>query len=204
MLSAALLAGTAGYIDAICYLLLGRAFAANMTGNLVELGMKAAQNDWVRAGWLAAVLAAFFVAVPVTRLIATAHGSSRLMLLIEAGLIALAATGLLDGAETPVLAAAMALQNLAARQGGLNVNVGFVTGDMQQLGYHLVKGNPPLEPKPTGKPRVILTVLAFYAIGAAVGAVATDRGVAMLGAGATVIAATALLPARWTGLGERH
>lgn len=204
MLSAALFAGTAGYIDAICYLLLGRAFAANMTGNLVELGMRGAQGDWVRAGWLAAVLAAFFVAVPLARLVVAAHGSSRLLLLIEAGLIALAAAGLLGDAEVPVLAAAMALQNQAARHGGLDVNVGFVTGDMQQLGYHLVKGNPPLEPKPVGKPRVILTVLAFYAIGAAAGTVATDRGVVMLGAGAAVIAVTALLPARWTGLGQRH
>jgi uncharacterized membrane protein YoaK (UPF0700 family) len=204
MLSAALLAGTAGYVDAICYLLLGRAFAANMTGNLVELGMRAAEGEWMRAGWLGAVLAAFSVAVPVARLIAAAHGSSRLLLAIEAGLIALAATGLLDGAAIPVLAAAMAVQNHAARHGGLDVNVGFVTGDMQQLGYHLVRGKPPLQPKPTGRPRVILTVLAFYAIGAAVGTVATDRGIAMLGAGAAVIAVAALLPARWTGLGERH
>src|SRR5947207_15133534 len=42
---AALLAGIAGYVDAICYLRLGGAFAANMTGNLVEVGLAAARGS---------------------------------------------------------------------------------------------------------------------------------------------------------------
>ena len=36
---AALLAGIAGYVDKICYLRLGGAFATNMTGNLVAIGL---------------------------------------------------------------------------------------------------------------------------------------------------------------------
>ena len=39
MLWAALLAGIAGYVDAICYLRLGGAFDDNMTGNIVEDGL---------------------------------------------------------------------------------------------------------------------------------------------------------------------
>lgn len=111
MLGAALLAGSAGFIDAICYLMLGRAFAANMTGNLVEAGIRAAQGDGARAGWLAALLAAFFIGVVMARLVLAAGGSTRLLLLAEAGMIALAATGRLHGAAVPVLAAAMAIQN---------------------------------------------------------------------------------------------
>ena len=49
MLWAALLAGIAGYFDAICFLRLGGAFAANMTGNLAEVGLAAAQGRWGEA-----------------------------------------------------------------------------------------------------------------------------------------------------------
>lgn len=208
----ALFAGAAGYVDAICYFLLGApfaagtsgAFAANMTGNLVEVGIDAAQGRWPRAGWLGAILFAFFLGAAAARAVLWAGGSSRLLLLIEAGLIALAATHLLGLAEIPVLAAAMAVQNQAARHAGLDVNVGFVTGDIQQLGYHLVGGSPPIEPKPRGRPRVILTVLAFYAIGAAAGTFAKTAGVPVLAAPAAAIALAGLLPARWTGFRQQH
>jgi uncharacterized membrane protein YoaK (UPF0700 family) len=198
VLWAALFAGTAGYVDAICYLRLGHAFAANMTGNLVEVGIKAAQGEWWRAGWLAVVLVSFFIAVLLARLVATARPSSRLLLLIEAALIAVAATGRLDGAEIPFLAAAMAIQNQAARHAGFVVNVGFVTGDIQQLGMHLL---PRPKPKPEGRPSTLLTVLAFYAIGAGLGTLAAT-GATMLGVAAAAIAVAALLPERWTG--KRH
>lgn len=212
MLRAALFAGVAGYIDAICYFLLGAsfgadmtgAFAANMTGNLVELGINAAQGFGARVLWLGAVLASFFIGVAAARAVLAIGGSSRLLLLIEAALIAATATNLLGLAEIPFLAVAMAIQNQAARAAGLDINVGFVTGDIQQLGHHLVRGRPPLEPKPAGAPSVILSVLAFYAIGAAVGTFAKAAGVPMLAVPAAVIAVTGLLPGRWTGIRRRH
>src|SRR5262249_46607154 len=99
VLCAALFAATAGYIDAVCYFLLGAsfgagtsgAFAANMTGNLVEVGINAAQGYWARALWLGAILVAYLVGVAAARAVLWAGGSSRLLVLIEAGLIALAA-----------------------------------------------------------------------------------------------------------------
>jgi uncharacterized membrane protein YoaK (UPF0700 family) len=208
---AALFAGVAGYIDAICYFLLGAsfgadmtgAFAANMTGNLVELGINAAQGYWARVLWLGAVLASFFIGVVAARAVLAIGGSSRRLLLIQAALIAATATNLLGLAEIPFLAVAMAIQNQAARHAGLELNVGFVTGDIQQLGHHVVRGSPPMEPKPTGAPSVILTVLAFYAIGAAVGTFAKGIGAPMLAVPAAVIALTGLLPAGWTGIRQR-
>lgn len=212
MLGAALLAGTAGYVDAICFFLLAAtlgggtsgAFAANMTGNLVEIGITAAQGYWVRVLWLGAILAAYLAGIAAARAISWAGGSSRLLLLSEAGLIALAATNLLGLAGIPVLALALGAANQSARHAGLDVNIGFVTGNLQQLGSHLVKGHPPIEPKPAGHPSVILAVLVFYAIGAAVGTLATEGGVAMLGVAAVAIAATGILPERWTGMRQPH
>src|SRR3954453_21604763 len=87
LLLAALLAGIAGYIDAICYLHLGGAFAANMTGNLVESGIRAATGDWRRALWCLSVLIAFLLGVLASRLLLRAHRSPRTALLIESAVI---------------------------------------------------------------------------------------------------------------------
>jgi hypothetical protein len=51
---------------------------------------------------------------------------------------------------------------------------------------------------------VILAVIAFYAVGAAAGTVAKAVGVPMLAIPAAAVAVTGLLPARWTGLRQRH
>jgi uncharacterized membrane protein YoaK (UPF0700 family) len=93
LLWAALLAGIAGHVDAICFLRLGGAFAANMTGNLVEVGLSAAQGQWGRAAWCVSLLIAFFLGVLAARMILRTHQSPRLSLLIEAAVI-MAATGL--------------------------------------------------------------------------------------------------------------
>jgi len=204
VLRAALFAGTAGYVDAICFFMLGAsfgsgmtgAFAANMTGNLVELGIGAAQGYWARVGWLGAIMLAYLLGIVAARAVLWAGSSARVLLLIEARLIALAATNLLGLAGIPVLALALGAQNQGARHAGLDVNVGFVTGDFQQLGSHLVKGRPPIEPKPAGRPSLILTVLVFYAIGAAVGTFATAVGTVMLTIPAAAVAAAGLLPGR--------
>src|SRR5947209_19816008 len=106
LLWAALLAGIAGYVDAICFLRLGGAFAANMTGNLVAIGMDAAAGRWLRAAWIVSLPIAFLLGVLAARLVLRAHRSARLSLLIEAAVIALSATGVLGLAAVPVLAAA--------------------------------------------------------------------------------------------------
>ena len=93
MLWAALLAGIAGYVDAICYLRLGGAFAANMTGNLVEVGLAAAQGQWGDALWCASLLVAFLFGVLAARLVLRTQHSARLSLLLEAAIIVVAATG---------------------------------------------------------------------------------------------------------------
>ena len=206
MLWAALLAGIAGYVDAICFLRLGGAFAANMTGNLVEVGLAAAQGQWREAAWCVSLLLAFFLGVLAARLILRTHQSPRLSLLIEAAIIIAAATGLLGIAAVPALAVAMAMQNEAVTHGIVGLNVGFITGEIQRLGERLVAETVPGQPgnRETQAP-IVLTILVFYAAGAAAGALAARWDAAALILPAAVLAAVTLLPPRWTGLAaQRH
>ena len=206
MLWAALLAGIAGYVDAICFLRLGGAFAANMTGNLVEVGLTAAQGRWGEAAWCVSLLITFFLGVLAARLILRTHQSPRLSLLIEAAIIVVTASGLLGIAAVPVLATAMAMQNEAVRHGVVAVNVGFVTGDIQQLGERLIAETVPGQHTRGGlQAPVILTILVCYAVGAAVGTLASGWGTPVLLAPAIVLIGAVLLPERWTGLAaQRH
>jgi uncharacterized membrane protein YoaK (UPF0700 family) len=59
----ALLAATAGYIDAFSYLRLGNVFTANMTGNTVLLGIAAGQQAAARALHSVVALAGFVLGV---------------------------------------------------------------------------------------------------------------------------------------------
>jgi len=206
MLWAALLAGIAGYVDAICFLRLGGASAANMTGNLVEVGLAAAQGQWGEAAWCVSLLLAFFLGVLAARLILRTHQSPRLSLLIEAAIIVAAASGLLGIAAVPALAVAMAMQNEAVTHGIVGVNVGFITGEIQRLGERLVAETVPGQPgKRETQAPIVLTILVFYAAGATAGALAARWDAAALILPAAVLAAVALQPPRWTGLAaQRH
>ena len=205
MLWAALLAGIAGYVDAICYLRLGGAFAANMTGNLVEVGLAAAQGQWRLAIWCASLLVAFVVGVLAARLVLRTQHSARISLLLEAAIILVAASAQLGIAAVPVLAAAMALQNEAVTHGIVALNVGFITGDLQRVGERLISGAPGESRKRDTQAPLLLTILVFYAAGAAIGALAAVWGATALILPAAVLAGAALLPDRWTGLAaQRH
>jgi uncharacterized membrane protein YoaK (UPF0700 family) len=203
---AALLAGIAGYVDAICYLRLGGAFAANMTGNLVEVGLAAAQGQWGDALWCASLLVAFLLGILAARLVLRIQHSARLSLLLEAAIIVVAATGVLGIAAVPVLAAAMALQNEAVTHGIVALNVGFITGDLQRVGERLIPAAEPAEPrKRDNRVALLLTILVFYAAGAAIGALVARWGEGALILPAALLAIAVLLPERWTGLAaERH
>jgi uncharacterized membrane protein YoaK (UPF0700 family) len=116
-----------------------------------------------------------------------------------------AASGQLGAAAVPVLAAAMALQNEAVTHGIVALNVGFITGDLQRVGERLISGAPGEPRKRDTRVPLLLTILVFYAAGAAIGALAAVWGATALVVPAAVLAGAALLPDRWTGLAaQRH
>jgi uncharacterized membrane protein YoaK (UPF0700 family) len=167
--------------------------------------MGIAAGQWVWAAWCASLIAAFLAGILAARLILRTHRSPRLSLLIEAGIIAAAATGTLGLAAVPVLAAAMAMQNEAVTHGAVTVNVAFITGDIQRLGERLVAETMPGQPrKREGQRRLILAILVFYALGAAAGTLCSRWGAPALILPAAVLAGGALLPKRWTGLAAQR
>jgi uncharacterized membrane protein YoaK (UPF0700 family) len=190
---AALLAGIAGYVDAICFLCLGNVFAANMTGNLVEIGIGAAMQQWEHAGWCATVTVSFLLGVIAARLLRRFQ-SARVPLLVEVALLLVAATGWLGVAALPLLAAAMAMQNAVVTHGIVAVNVTFVTGDIQQLGEGLFRDLPVgASGRTERKSMIIVAVLVSYALGAALGTLASPLREPALLVPAAVLAGIALL-----------
>jgi len=199
LLWAGLLAAVAGYVDAICYVCLGRVFAANMTGNLVLIGMSIAAAEWHRAAFCAAIILAFFYGVVAARALLQSPLPSRLAPAIEAAAIALAGTGRLGIATAPLLAAAIAVQNEAVRHGIVSVNVAFITGDLQRLGERLLPTAGPTPRRgPARQSQIILAVLLCYAVGAGLGGVAARLGLPALFGAAGVLAAVAAVPGCWT------
>ncbi|MBV9863264.1 MAG: DUF1275 domain-containing protein [Alphaproteobacteria bacterium] len=197
---AALLAGIAGYIDAICFLQLGKVFAANMTGNLVHLGLDAAAAEWSGCGRDAAVILAYLFGVVPARLLLRAHRRPRQAFAVEAVLIAAASAAARSPLAAPVLAVAMAIQNEAAAHGGfVGLNVGFITGDLEKLGERFVAEMLPGRRRDP-KPRLILVILAGYAAGAAAGSGATGLLPMPLLVPAALLLISASIPARWSWL----
>jgi len=177
------LTAATGSVDAVSYLGLGRVFTANMTGNLVLLGIAIGQGQL--AGSIRAVIAfaGFVIGVVVgVRITARTEAatvwprSASLALLAELGLL----LGLLAGWEitgdrpVPVAlgtlialsAGAMGMQTAAARRlGVLGVTTTFVTGMLTGLIAALVMAG-------AGRSQLALwaATLAGLVIGAAVGA----------------------------------
>lgn len=151
------LALLAGYVDAVGYLSL-HAFAANMTGMVIFLGLALANLRPAAAAMHATTVLAFLGGMIASR-----------------GLLRLGrgpAPSLAVAALFP-LAFAMGMQNAAVtRFGGVGLNTPFITGDLERLGEALADPHPSREKSGAAAKLLPLAVLLAYALGAAGGAVA--------------------------------
>ncbi|GAA3683345.1 hypothetical protein GCM10022224_054900 [Nonomuraea antimicrobica] len=166
------LALASGAVDAFTFLSLGEVFTANMTGNLVLLGVSAGHSRLSDAvGSLVAFVAFTCALATVLRLTRTAakgwSARTRLSLGAELALLAVLAVGWAAGApRLPLIAtAALAMGVQSAVTNRLHTFVGsttFITGALTSaLARHLTPG--------TGQPHVpeLVAVLAALALGAA-------------------------------------
>lgn len=195
----ALLAGTAGCIDALSYLRLGNVFTANMTGNAVLLGIATGQHVAARALHSVAALAGFVLGVLAgATLCGRRHGSEAgwpprvtlafavelVVLLALAGGWALAGEDPAGGAEyvlVGIAGLAMGLQSAAVRQlrvGGVATT--YVTGTLTGLLADLALG---------GASRGTLLRQSWVLLALVAGAVAGAVVVGLAGGVATMIPA---------------
>lgn len=171
---AALLAGAAGFLDAVGYLMLGL-FTANMTGNTVLLGIAIGQARWQGVGRAALALGAFMAGAAAGALVLRSQRRIGNVLLLETATL-LAALGAWAGRAgehagplpgdvvlplTGLLSAAMGLQNAAVRRvGEQRVSTTYVTGTLTNLAIEAVtlllvrsEGRPVGVGDPAARPR---------------------------------------------------
>jgi uncharacterized membrane protein YoaK (UPF0700 family) len=204
------LTAAAGSADAVSYLGLGRVFTANMTGNLVLLGIAIGQAQLVGAVRSVTAFAAFILGVLVgvrvtakTEPATTWPRSVTVVLLGELGLLVVLFAGweIATGRPGPLAlnimialsAASMGMQTAAARRLGVEaVTTTFVTGMLTGLIAELAGVRP-------GRSHWTLwaATLACMVIGAAAGAaafLAWRPGAPLV---ASLLVATVIAAATW-------
>lgn len=139
-----LLCAVAGSVDASAYLLSGRVFVANMTGNTVLLAISLLQRNPGEAALRGGLVAAFLVGVIIARLLARIAGEAptkaqRISVLGIESIVLLMLAWKNAGAHADLLllllACVLGVQNGAFRYiGGFHLNTTFITGDLELLG----------------------------------------------------------------------
>jgi uncharacterized membrane protein YoaK (UPF0700 family) len=157
-----------GSADAIAYLRFGT-FVGAMSGNTILLGIDAAEGKPDRAIFHAGIIAAFLLAVIVTRGAMLSKIPPQLLLVLTA--VMLGGSPLIAGEwSAAISAAALGIQNAAVRKiGGVSINTVFVTGDLVRLGSAVPQASVPDK---QNQITLLATAWIAYAAGAMGGAVA--------------------------------
>lgn len=149
---AIVLAGVAGYVDAIGFLKLGGFFVSFMSGNSTRLGVALATANGAAVATVLRLVGAFVAGVVLGALTARAFGENRRspVLIVEAALLALGASLLALGfgaAGMIAVAMAMGAENAVfQRNGDVAVGLTYMTGALVKAGQRiagaLVGGEP--------------------------------------------------------------
>lgn len=143
---ALLLAGLAGWVDAIGVGSSNDVFLSFMSGNTTNLALSLTHQDWARAKTIGAAVALFVAGVTFGELVRrwTGRLGQPLVLWLESFLLGAGAAFHWPGIGVQVfntlwpLVFAMGLQNTSMRRvGGINVGLTYVTGALVQAGRAL-------------------------------------------------------------------
>ncbi|MFI6658751.1 YoaK family protein [Streptomyces sp. NPDC050523] len=196
-----------GVVDAVSLLGLGQVFVANMTGNLVLVGLALAGAAGSSPAGPLTALGGFGAGALLVRAVALRHVNHRALVglcaLLEAALFVVAVlTWSHDGVQEPALppialcAVALGMQNAAVRRLGV---AGLTTTVMTSTLTGLIAGRAE-ERTPTSTSRQtlsVVTLVAGAALGAAVVQVAGPHWALTTVAALAIVAAfTLLLPGR--------
>jgi uncharacterized membrane protein YoaK (UPF0700 family) len=175
-----LLCAVAGSVDASAYLLSGRVFVANMTGNTVLFAISLLQRNPGEAALRGSLVAAFLAGVIIARLLVRIAGErptkmQRIAILgIESAVLLLLAwknTGAHAGLLLLLLACILGIQNGAFRYiGGFHLNTTFITGDLELLGEAIIDSRNSDSRNSSAKVSAFVLSWVGYAGGASLGA----------------------------------
>ncbi|GAA1051643.1 YoaK family protein [Dietzia natronolimnaea] len=204
-LLAVVLAGTAGFVDAVGFLVVGGYFVSFMSGNSTRMAVDLVQGDLGGAGIAAVVLVSFFLGAVAgavaTRLRPRDDRPAVLALVATLLLVALAVhrltTATVVGAplSMTVVAASMgAMNSVFHSRGEVSLGVTYMTGAVVKSAHRLVDA---LAGGSWAPYRQQVSLWAALALGGVAGAVLQVRlGVAALGVAAAVVTG-ALLVTVW-------
>ena len=126
------MSAVAGYADTTGYLSFG-AFAGQMTGNTVLLGIDLFSREPLHALQKLLIMVTFLAGVGTSTMLRRAGFTLPMLLALET-LALVAAAFLAASVAAPTLALAMGMQNAAAsRFSGATLNTVFLTGNLQKL-----------------------------------------------------------------------
>ena len=192
----ALLIGlVAGWADAVGYLQ-AHTFAAQMTGNIVLLGIALAHRAWSESARMLSVIAAFVTGMVLVLLIARRVGRRSSLLGCAAGMAAIALAGRLSPLM-PLLAMCLGGQNAASpRARDQPLNTSFISGDLQKFANALAQRMQRGRSDAGGHTllTVIPALLCCYVAGASAGALASGHLPYPLLPAAGLLALAVLLP----------
>ena len=197
---AAALCVVSGSVDALGFLQTG-VFAANMTGNTVLAAISLAQLDLMVALDRALTIVAFFAGAMIGRMLLNAAGRRAFVpVVVEALLLTLVAfVDVRQPSAVMLMAVAMGVQATAVtRFRGASVSTVVLTSTLARLAettLDTATGHRRREtPRPATPASLLAATWAFYAIGAAAGALLLDwMSYPLLAPAALVLAVSALL-----------
>lgn len=218
------LAAAAGFVDAHLFVHVVQVFVANMSGNLVLLGLAVGDRRWSEVGLHLVALATFTAGIAAGTLVhdrrrATGRKLRPDLVLATEALLLVAVMGLraiqgptdvlvVEAMDVPVIALgalAMGLQNVViGRVGKVAVTTTYESGSVARIGEEAALGLRSREAERRSHHvaviRVLATIVAAYVAGAAAAAALGSSPALLLVPTAVVVMAAAVL--RRTGTGQ--
>jgi uncharacterized membrane protein YoaK (UPF0700 family) len=172
----------AGAVDAIAYILFGKIFIANMTGNTVLFAASVVLHNWgeaaLRIGVVIAFVGGILIAQAVLQKLTAGQERRKKLITLAIEFAVLSWLALTPHPDTLrivlliVLALAMGMQNNAfQRIGPLKLSTAFISGDLESLGEAIAESEEAGK-RAEGHRRtaVFITTWIAYAVGALLGA----------------------------------
>lgn len=195
----AVLAAVGGYLDAYTYTCRGHVFANAQTGNIVLLGVKAAERDWAGVFYYAIPILAFVIGIFIAEQIRkrfTAQSNlhwRQIVVLIEAAVlfvIGFLPLGGLDMLANVLVAFVCSLQVESFRKvNGSPYATTMCTGNLRSAAEQMFLYSQTKERRFLQSSARYCGIIAFFILGACVGALLTGLwgGRAVFAAGAALV-----------------